>query len=195
VALADIITKIEADAEVEAASIVEAAEQRATAIRAEAADRAMHARVSLLAEAEAEAERDASRIVASARLAARDEGLMQRRALVTETLAGVVDALASLRDTEYASFLASRVVAVARGGETLRFGRADSPLAGPVAEALRVAAPELSLDLSPEVAPFERGALVEGPRVRADLSLGAIVEERRDELELLVAQALFGEGV
>ena len=55
-------------------------------------------------------------------------------------------------------------------------------------------APGLALQVSTEPAPFERGVLVEGDRVRTDLSLTAIVEERRDELELVAAEVLFGEG-
>ena len=60
--------------------------------------------------------------------------------------------------------------------------------------ALLMIAPGLALGLSDDPAPFERGALIEGARVRADLSLDTIIGERREELELAVASVLFGEG-
>ncbi|HSK48513.1 MAG TPA: V-type ATP synthase subunit E [Coriobacteriia bacterium] len=192
-ALADIISRIESDAEVEAARITEAAQKRAAEIVAEAQRRAEAHHDSSLAEADTAAHREADRIVVSARLKARDEALVQRRALVDVALTQTADALAAAPADEYARFLAERVARVARGGETLRFGSADSARADAVVDALRVVAPGLSLTVSSEPAPFARGALVEGSRVRADLSLNAIVEERRDELELVIASVLFAE--
>jgi len=191
VALADIINKIETDAEAESQRILAAAEERAETIKREATQVADGYRATFVENAEAEARREADRIVVSARLAARDEALAKRRLLVDEVLADVARSMASSSDSEYASFLASRVAAVARGGETLHLGTEDVARADAVVEALRLLAPGLSLAVSKTPAPFARGVLLQGDRVRVDLSLGAIVEERRDELELSVASKLF----
>jgi vacuolar-type H+-ATPase subunit E/Vma4 len=194
VALADIINKIRADADEEAGRILEVAESRAGDIVAAAEQRAEEHRASTLAEAETSAQREADRIVVSARLEARDAALTARRELMDEALAKTAATLASVSDIEYAGFLARRIAAVARGGETLRFGSADLGRSEAVIESLRMNAPGLVLNVASEPAEFERGVVVEGSRVRADLSLEAIVEERRDELELVAAEVLFGEG-
>ena len=193
-ALADIITKIRADADDEAGRILAAAQTRAAEIVERAEQRAGEQRAATLAEADTDARREADRIVVSARLAARDEALARRRELVDTALQRAAETLAALSDIEYAAFLSRRIASVARGGETVRFGSADLARAETVLEALRMNTPGLTLAVADEPAPFERGALVEGSRVRADLSLTAIVEERRDELELAVAEVLFGEG-
>jgi len=194
VALADIISKIESDAEAEAASIRTAAQDRADGILTAAEQLADQQRAHTVAEADADAHREAARIVVSAKLAARDDALAQRRQLVDAALERTAAALAAASDVEYAGFLSRRIAAVARGGETLHFGSADIGRAEAIVESLRMNAPELKLSISTEPAPFDRGVLVEGARVRADLSLTAVVEEHRDELELVAADVLFGEG-
>jgi vacuolar-type H+-ATPase subunit E/Vma4 len=193
VALADIISKIRSDAELEAAQLLDSAQRRADTIDAAARADADGHRKAVLARAESDARREADRIVVSARLVARDAALTQRRTLVDEVLQLTTGALAAAPDAEYATFLARRIAEVARGGEVLRFGAADLARADSIVEALRMIAPGLDLSVASDAAPFERGALIEGDRVRADLSLAAIVEERRDELELVVATALFTE--
>lgn len=192
-ALADIITKLEADALEEAARIIEAAEQRAAVIQADAERAVEEHRAATLGAADADARREAARIVVSARIEARDGVLVQRRQLIDEVLEAAADRLASAPDRDYATFLARRISHAARGGETLLLGSADSRRSEAVAEALRMIAPGLQLIVATDPAPFERGALIEGDRVRADLSLEAIVEESREELELVVASVLFAE--
>lgn len=192
-ALADIIQKIESDAREEADGIVAVAQERATAFRADAGRRADTYRSEALADAEIRARREADRVVVTARLAARDRALAQRRELVDEALMSAADALAAASDAEYADFLAARIASVARGGETLRMGSADTGRVAAVLAALGKVAPSLAVTVADEPASFERGALVEGKRVRADLSLASIVNEHRDELELIVASALFDE--
>ncbi len=60
------------------------------------------------------------------------------------------------------------------------------------AELARIAA-DLRLQRASSPAPFGRGALLEGDRVRATLSLETIVADRRDALELVVARSLASE--
>lgn len=189
-ALADIVKRIEGDAQSEAAGIIAAAEERAAAIIAAAEAKAAESRDASMADARLAADREASRVVVTAKLTARDATLTARRKVVDEALEATAERLASLPDAEYARFLAARISATARGGETVRLGSAD--LARKDAVARELASLESGIVIADEPAPFERGALVEGSRVRADLSLSAIVDERRDDLELAVASVLFG---
>lgn len=192
-ALADIIARIDTDAAAEAGAIVAAAHERAETTLAAAREKAAAHLAEVTAAAKRDAERDAETIVVNARLAGRDALVSARRALVEETLAAVADKIAGLPDEEYVRFLSSRIAEVARPGETVVFGEQDAPRAASVLDRVAQVAPALQLTASPESAPFARGALLIGPRVRTDLSLSSLVDEHRDRLELVAAAALFGE--
>lgn len=193
-ALADIIVRIESDADAEAAAIISAAETRAAETLAAAREKADALAAQVRTAAEASAGREAATVVVNARLHARDEAVSAHRALVEEALAAAADGIAALPDERYAAFLAGRIAREARGGETLSFGRLDAGRAAATVAQLKALAPQLNLQVSDGCAPFDRGALLVGDRVRADLSLPALVGERRDELELVVAAVLFREG-
>lgn len=191
-ALADILERIEADAAAESAQVADAARSRADAILAAAKAKAEAHVDEVVSAARIEAARDAETTVVNARLRGRDALVTARRALIDETLAAAAESIAGLPDDAYASFLAARIAVIARGGETLAFGSEDSGRAELVMRKLEAVAPNLSLTAAPVPAPFARGALLQGDRVRADLSLGAIVDERRDEFEAIAANELFG---
>ncbi len=192
-ALADILTRIDGDTSAETEAILSAATERAEQIVADAESRAAVHRAEVAAAAESAATREADTIVVNARLAARDAEVTARRLLIDEALSAAAEALAAQPDAEYARFLAQRIVEAARGGETLLFGSADAGRKAAVTAELARIAPGLELSVAEEPAPFERGAMLQGSRVRADLSLPAIIAERRDDLELEVARVLFDE--
>lgn len=189
-ALADIVKRIRDDATAEAKAIVHAAEVRAAAMIAAAEANAATYRDTASSDASSTADREASRVVVSAKLTARDESLARRRQVIDEALAATAERLASLPADEYARFLAARIAEAARGGETVRLGADDLARRDAIVEALAEVEPGITI--ADEPAPFSRGALVEGQRVRADLSLSAIVEENRADLELTIAGVLFG---
>lgn len=193
-ALADIIARIDADAQGEADAIMADAREQADGIIAEARSRSEREAARTVSRARAVAETDAETIVVKARLAARDSGVARRRELVEQALAATVDRLAALPDSEYVVWLAKRVVAAARGEETLRLGAEDVAREEKLRAEVARLAPELHLARTAEPAAFARGVLLEGDRVRADLSLSTIVNDQRDALELVVARELLGEG-
>lgn len=193
-ALADIINKIEADGQSEADRVLAAASERAAEIVAAAESAARANDESATVATQVETAREVSRIVVSAKLAARDGALARRHELVDEVLAATGDALAALSDADYATFLARRIIDVAHGGETILVGSDDSQRVDAIVEALRMLAPGLTVAFSEAPAGFDRGVLIEGDRVRADLSLTTLVQERRDDLELTIASVLFSEG-
>lgn len=192
-ALADILTRIARDSDAEKTAVLSAAREQADAIVADAKEWADAHRVQVVESAQAAAAREADTILVNARLAARDAEVLARRELIDEALAATAEALAALPDAEYARFLAQRIVPVARGGETLLFGSEDLARRDVVIQEIGRIAPDLALSASDAPAPFARGALLESARVRADLSLTALVEERREELEIVAARALFAE--
>lgn len=191
-ALADIIQRIDTDANAEAAGVVAVAEERAQATLETARATADAATAQTLAAAEHAAKRDADTIVVNARLQARDALVAAKRDLIENALAKGAEAAAALDDDAYAQFLARHIARAAQGGETVLFGSEDMARGVSIMEHVKTLAPELKLVVAEDAAPFGRGALLKGARMRVDLSLPAIVEDRRDELELVVAAVLFG---
>lgn len=193
-ALADIIERIEADAGTEASQHAAAALERAETVLAAARAQAEANSAQLIGAAERDAARDAQTIVVNARLRGRDALVAAQRELIDETLADAAQRIAEMPDADYAHFMAKRIVGIARPGDTLSIGTLDAARGAAMTAVVRELAPGLELILADSPAPFERGALLTGPRVRADLSLPVIVGDRRDELELVAAATLFGEG-
>lgn len=193
-ALADIIERIESDARAEAESIIAAAEERAGTVLAGARDRANTAKDDTLSAAERAAKRDAETIVVNARLRARDSLVAAKRDMIDTALRDAAEVVASLDDDAYAGFLARYITAAARGGETVSFGAKDAGRASKVMARVAESAPGLDLRQGEPAAAFDRGVVLTGSRVRVDLSLHALVEDRRDELESTAASVLFGEG-
>lgn len=193
-ALADIIERIEADATTEASAIEAVAAERAEAALTAARAKAQAESARVIAAAEHDSARDAETIVVNARLRGRDAFVAAQRALIDEVLVAAAQHIADMPEDEYARFLARRIAGVARGGETLSLGALDAPRAPAVTAALSELAPELELVASVSPAPFERGVLLAGERVRVDLSLPTIISDRADDLESVAAAVLFSEG-
>ncbi len=193
-ALADIINRIDGDADSEGAKIVLLAEESAADVRAHAQARADQLAAARITRAERESDSEAQTLRAGARLAARDGALSAKRELLDEALETTVEALVALPDDAYAHFLGERLGREARGGETVQIAAADKArLASALPAAIRTAAPGLELTYSDEPAPgIEHGALLVADRSREDFSIATIVAERREELSMLLSRILFG---
>lgn len=191
-AIDDIVGRIDQDAEAEAGALVSEAEAEAARVTGDASAKATDAAVRTLARERAMAERDAATIVANARLEARDAMLTARLELDGEALVKAEAALVALPDAEYAALVARGVAASAVGGETLKIGTADTGrLRGSLAAALAAAgAPALAI--GDAAADVERGVVVQGERMRVEVSPAAMIAERREELLALADRALFG---
>lgn len=192
-ALADIITKIEADAREQADAVLAEAQRKASELLEQSRAKAEREASKMRAAAQAERDRDAETIVVKARLAARDAMVGRHRQAVEDALAATVEALGELPDETYLPWLAEHVLSSARGGETLLVGKLDAPREDKLREELARRAPELQLGRSSSAAPFDRGALLLGDRVKADLSLQTLVMDQRDELELVIARTFLTE--
>jgi len=193
VALVDIINRIESDAESEGEVIMQAAEESAQHLVAQARLDAAQLSEQRIERAEREAQAEAATVRANARLAARDAALATRRELIEETLAECVAALVGMPDDAYAQFLGQRIAKSARGGETVHLAAADSDrLASALPAAVKSAAPELELTYSDVPAEgIEHGAILLADRSSEDFSIAGIVAERREELSMTVSRILF----
>ncbi len=189
-AITDIIERIEADAAAEAGAIVEAAEAEAARLLAEAEAMLAAEREEALARVGREAAEEAGTLLANARLAARDELLVEKRALVERVLERARESLETLPDAQYLEFIAAGVREASAGGEALAVAPADSRRLGGLAA--RLTELGVRVTLASEPAPLEHGVLLVGDRVRVEVSPAAIIASRRDELLQTVARELFG---
>lgn len=193
-ALADILQRIEAEAQAEADAILARAEEAAEGVRAEAQERGAERTRQIVEHTRHEAEAAARTRLATARLAARDNALAAKRHLVERVLAEVVVQLESMPPDEYAAFIAREVARVARGGEALSIGHDDhGPLSIHLGPALAAAGAEVRMRGT--TGAVDRGVLVEGDRVRVEISARTYVESHRDRLITLVSHELFGSEI
>ena len=190
-ALSDIIQRIDRDADSEASALLAAAEAQSAAQRESVTAEAEAEKVALLAKSAYQSEQDARTLVAAARLRGRDRVLAEKRVLISRALDQAVANIEALDDALYAKVLATGALKVARGGEIIRPASADAPrLAGTLQSALSAVGLAATVgDPAPGIA---RGILVQGDRVRAEVSARAMVDANRSELEALVAEKLFG---
>ena len=190
--LADIVRKIENDAAAEATAIVRTAEVEAGEARAEAARASESLRERTLAQARVTAEDDASMRVAAARLSGRDRLLAEKRVMIERVLKQAMARLVALPDEEYAALLAREIAKVARGSEDIALGESDAErLRAHLPAALREAG--CSAQVGDSTTQIDRGVLLEGDRMRVEVSIAALVHARQEEHETVIAQTLFGE--
>ena len=197
-ALADIIKRIESDADQEAAAIVADARSQADELGAGARSRADDLRERILEQAETRAVRERETALANARLQARDRTLEAKLELALRVLKRAEERLAGLADDDYARVLAARIVDAARGEETVSVAAADRErLSGRLERAVSAALAEAgngnSVTFADETADLERGALLVGERMSVEVSPRAIVDAMREDILALVASVLFGE--
>lgn len=192
-ALVDILRRIEDDVDAETAHELAVASQRADSLLADARERAHARSAQIVDSARRVAETDAATLAAGARLATRDEALVAKRALVEDALERVSVAIESLPADRYACFLGEEIAANARSGDTVTLAQADAALLDDVKRVVATRAPAVELTWASEPAPLERGALVVGQRTRFELTPRSVVAERRGELEVEIAAALFGQ--
>jgi len=193
VALADILKRIDADAKGESDAIIAEAEREAEEMLAEAKKRAAAHSEQMLARARDEADNEASTRLAAARLDARDRMLGVKQDLVERVLKDIVSRIEGLPDDEYAALIAREVADIARGDERLLVGEADhSRLSKSLPKALKEAG--VKVEVGDSTKEIKHGVMLQGDRVRADVSPQALVDANRDRLTSLVADALFGNG-
>ncbi|MCI9413712.1 MAG: hypothetical protein HFJ79_00850 [Clostridiales bacterium] len=190
------------------ASIREEAEQSARKKREEAQRKAVQLLEQAKESAEAEgrllldkALQQADRLRQNARSAAAMEArgllLTERRRLIAETLEETRRRLLSLPDDVYFQMISRWIAASAESktGGTLVFGERDRQRlpAGFLDELRRQPRCE-DLRLAERTGPLDGGVLLCYGDIEINLSLAALMEARREELEDRINRALFSEG-
>lgn len=190
-AIADIIERIEGDAQAEAEAILSAARARAEAIEAQARAEAEREAARIRARGFERARIQAEMLVANARLAARDALLAAKREMAERVLDEARRHLEDLPADEYAAFIARQVSKAALPGQRALIAAADRGRLAGLGSLLSKAGVDVAVD--GETPDLPHGVLLEGEGVRVEVSAAACVAEAHDALLLLAVRSLFGE--
>ncbi len=195
-----IVEKILSDARAEAERILEEARAQAAQIREHAQLEAQRQRELILAQAQLEAQSRRRALLAEATAAARNAVLGAKRAVLNNVFAHTADKLAAMPANEYKSWLLQLLVkAVETGDEEVILSPADRQTLGGtlVREAnaqLAQQSKKGALKLSAETRDVGRGFILKGKNSEINVTLKTLLRRAQDELEIEVAQMLFGEG-
>lgn len=196
-ALAEIIDRILADADAEAARLLAAAAAEARAIEEQGLREAERRLAEIVGGAERELRAEKGSRLAVARLGRRREVLALKHDLLDEVFSEAAALVARSPAGEYAAFLSRLVPAgivtaparIAVGGADLE--RHGPGFAGLVREALSRRHPGWSFEMEPGPAPFGSGITVTGPESVSNLVLDTLFAARRERWDLEVAGVLF----
>jgi len=194
VALADILNRIDVDANSEAQAVVDAAQAETDRLLEDARSQADDAADALVRAAAREASLEAQTMLANARLQARDSLLSAKREVLDRALVLLEERIVGMTDAGYTEFLARAIVAAARGGERVMVAAADATrLAGLSAAVAANAGGSLVLVYDDTPSDIEHGVMLLGDRDSVDLSIAGIIDGQREELLMRLAARVFGD--
>ncbi|MCX8103736.1 MAG: V-type ATP synthase subunit E [Candidatus Bipolaricaulota bacterium] len=195
-----IVEKILSDARAEAQRVVENARAQAVQIREQAEREAQQQRELILAQARQEAQSRRRAQLAAATAAARNAVLEAKRALLESVFEQAAAKLAAMPAHEYKNWLLRLIVhAVETGEEEVVLSAADKQALGEalIAEAnaqLAQHGKKGALRLSAETREIGRGFVLKGTHSETNVTMATLMRRAKDELEIEVAQMLFGEA-
>lgn len=192
-ALADILKRIDRDSDGESGDVLQVAEREVDRMLADAKASVAADRERELARAEMMARDDARTRIAGARLRGRDRVLGEKRVLIERVLQHAGENIEKLADDRYAALFVREIVQATRGGERILVAEADAERLA-VALPAALAAAGVDAKVAGSTSLVAHGVLLEGERMRVEISPAAMVDARRAELEALVSEHLFGGG-
>lgn len=195
-----IIEKILSDARAEAQRMLESARAQAAQIREKAQREAQQQRESILAQAQQEAQSRRRAHLAAATAAARNAVLEAKRAVLERAFQQAAERIAAMPVSEYKSWLVRLIVQAAEtGDEEVILSSADRQALGEafIKEAnaqLARHGKKGALKLSAETRDIGRGFVLKSTNSEINVTVATLLRRAQEELEIEVAQMLFGKG-
>ncbi len=200
-AVDDILQRIKADAEKEAAAVMSAAEEKASASRERLLAQAREKVEAIGRQAELDADEVARRQMLIAELESRKSVLGVRRDILDKAFSLAEKQLNELEQEKWENLIIKLVLGGAETGrEQLCVPRQDRPkyeggLLAKINEALRQSGKEGMLTLCDKPADFYGGVLIIGKDSDYDASFSALLKSVRGQYEQEVVKLLFEAGV
>ena len=196
-ALADIVNKIKADADVRAAQVKADEQKEAERILKEGRKEADRLAAELSETAKARAEQERGRVLTIARLESRKRRLSEKQNALDRAFAMARSKLVGLPDQEYLPLAKRLIMGAAEEGEQELIA-SDERRALFTAELMAELNTELgdgrSLTLSDETRALSGGFVLRKGRHENNLGFDTIMGHVRERCESEVAQMLFGDG-
>ena len=193
-----ITQRIAAEAQAEKEAVLQDAEKRCDAVKAEYQEKAEELYAQTVKKGKDEIEQYLLREDRAEKLNARKEVLTEKQALVGTVFGKVRERLAGMSEDDYVSFLA-RLAAKASvsGKESIELSGKDAAGIGEkVAEAanaiLRAEGKTAELTLSENEGPASGGLILREGNIEVNCSTDILLEQSRSELEAGLAGILFG---
>ncbi len=193
-----IVEKILSDARAEAQRIVEGARAQAAQIAEQAQLEAQRQRELILTQAQQEAQSRRRAQLAAATAAARNAVLEAKRTILTKVFEQVAERLATMPAQDYKSWLLRLLVESSEtGDEEVILSAGDrqtlgEPLIREANAQLAQHGKKGALKLSVETRDIGRGFVLKGRNSETNVTLKTLLRRAQEELEIEVAQLLFG---
>ena len=197
--LESIIAKIEAESRAQGQAVLQRAREQAGQLLDEARQQAETARKTALEKGERQAKYLARRLVQAAELKARKQLLQLKQELVQEVFQAALEKLEKLPPAEYRLLLRRMLLAQElSGAEQVICSAADRRILadgfiGEINAELKRRGLPAALQLQFDERLGRGGFILRRGKVENNNTFGAMLRAGRDELELEVARALFGE--
>ncbi|MGL4569837.1 MAG: V-type ATP synthase subunit E [Clostridium sp.] len=193
----NLTSKILSDAEERKASILKEANEEKAKIVSKKEAIAQSEEATMVEKAKSEAKTAKERVVSGAELKARNEKLTAKQAIIDKIFKDSIEELCKMSDEDMKNFIKNKIVnADIIGDETILLNEKGSKLVN--GELLKVINSELSakgkkgeLTISKEIRDFKGGFILEKGGIEINNTFEDLVNSERDDLEFEVAKVLF----
>jgi V/A-type H+-transporting ATPase subunit E len=190
-----VIEKILSDAKAEAEKIALEAREKAAAERAKLDEQLAEFKKQSAALAEKAAEDEKSHILAAARMEAAKEYLAEKTRILDEVFKRVRERLGQLPDNEYRDLMARLMrEAVETGEEEVIVGRNETRIDQTLVDAVNGRLEgdrKRDLRLADERIDLTAGFILRRGKIKVNVSIGVLLQQARNDLEIELAQGLF----
>ncbi len=197
-ALKDIVEKIIKDAEEEGKKKVKEAEEKAEEILKEAQERSKELKKKIIERAEKEAAEEKKRIIALAKLEARNKLLEKKKIFIKEVFQEASKRISRVSNEKYRSFLKKVILEAAESGEEdIILSERDRELVDAkfleeINQELQKMGKKGSLKFSSETREIKGGVILKKNGLEINSSLETLLEELRLEKEKEILQKIIG---
>ncbi|MEG1002559.1 V-type ATP synthase subunit E [Clostridium sp.] len=193
----NLTSKILSDAEERKASILKEANEEKAKIVSKKEAIAQSEEATMVEKAKSEAKTAKERVVSGAELKARNEKLTAKQAIIDKIFKDSIEELCKMSDEDMKNFIKNKIVnADIIGDETILLNEKGSKLVN--GELLKEINSELSakgkkgeLTISKEIRDFKGGFILEKGGIEINNTFEDLVNSERDDLEFEVAKVLF----
>ena len=193
----DINDKIISDAKIQAKKIIDQAEDNATNIIKKGEKEADNVKKAILYKINQEASLKKGKILTEANLEARKTILLEKQKIMEDVFAKALESIVRLNNQDYLHFIKKLILDnIESGDETIFTGSLDKnkiskDFIEEINKELKTKGKKGELKLSTSHLPIKGGIIIGSGAIRKNISLGLLLKNIREELEMQISKLLF----